>query len=117
MGGDLQNDDNGGFLIEPLVGDPESTIDVIPEQDMQEAPDEPQLRRSTRPRQPSTKYYPHEYVLVTDGGEPECFDEAMSHEKKSEWLKAMQEEMKSLHENHTFELVKLPKGKRALKNK
>jgi hypothetical protein len=32
-------------------------------------------------------------------------------------LKAMQEEMKSLHENHTFKLVKLPKGKRALKNK
>ena len=26
-------------------------------------------------------------------------------------------EMKSLHENKTFELVKLPKGKRALKNK
>ncbi|KAB5533889.1 hypothetical protein DKX38_016975 [Salix brachista] len=46
-GGDLQNDDNG------------------------EASDEPQLRRSTRPRQPSTKYSPHEYVLVTDGGEPE----------------------------------------------
>jgi hypothetical protein len=118
--GDLQNDDNGGFLNEPLVGDPESAnddIDVIPEQVMQEAPDEPQLRRSTRPRQPSTKYSPHEYVLVTDGGEPECFDEAMSHEKKSEWLQAMQEEMKSLHENHTFELVKLPKGKRALKNK
>ncbi|KAJ7009759.1 Retrovirus-related Pol polyprotein from transposon TNT 1-94 [Populus alba x Populus x berolinensis] len=119
-GGDLQNDDNGGFLNEPLVGDPESAnddIDVIPEQVMQEAPDEPQLRRSTRPRQPSTKYSPYEYVLVTNGGESECFDEAMSYEKKSEWLKAMQEEMKSLHENHTFELVKLPKGKRALKNK
>ena len=28
----------------------------------------------------------------------------------------MQEEMKSLHENHIFELMKLPKGKRALKN-
>ena len=26
-------------------------------------------------------------------------------------------EMESLHENHSFELVKLPKGKRALKNK
>jgi ATP-binding cassette subfamily B (MDR/TAP) protein 1 len=84
---------------------------------MQEAPNKQQLRRSTRPRQPSTKYSPREYVLVTDGGEPECFNEAMSHEKKSEWLKAIQEEMKSLHENHTFELVKLPKGKRALKNK
>ncbi|KAG6779810.1 hypothetical protein POTOM_016210 [Populus tomentosa] len=52
-GGDLKNDDNGGFLNEPLVGDPESAnddIDVIPEQVMQEALDEPQLRRSTRPR-------------------------------------------------------------------
>ncbi|GJY93566.1 putative RNA-directed DNA polymerase [Tanacetum coccineum] len=29
----------------------------------------------------------------------------------------MQDEMNSLHENNTFELVKLPKGKRALKNK
>ena len=29
----------------------------------------------------------------------------------------MQDEMKSLHENNTFELVKLPKGKRALKNR
>ena len=91
-GGDLQNDYNGGFLNEPLFGDPKSTnddIDVIPEQVMQKDPDEPQLRRSTRPRQPSTKYSPHEYVLVTNGGEPECFNEAMSYEKKSEWLKAM----------------------------
>ena len=29
----------------------------------------------------------------------------------------MQDEMQSLHENHTYELVKLPKGRRALKNK
>jgi len=29
----------------------------------------------------------------------------------------MQDEMKSLHEDETFELVKLPKGKKALKNK
>ena len=29
----------------------------------------------------------------------------------------MQDEMKSLYENKTFELVKLPAGKRALKNK
>ena len=41
----------------------------------------------------------------------------MSHEDKGEWNKAMQEEMKSLKENHTYDLVKLPKGKRSLKNK
>ena len=29
----------------------------------------------------------------------------------------MQDEKKSLHKNHTFDTVKLPKGKRALKNK
>jgi hypothetical protein len=49
-GGDLQNHDNGDFLIEPLVGDPESAnddIDAFFEQVIQEALDEPQLRRST----------------------------------------------------------------------
>ena len=30
---------------------------------------------------------------------------------------AMQDEMDFLHENHTYELVELPKGKRALRNK
>jgi hypothetical protein len=41
----------------------------------------------------------------------------MEHEQKVEWVIAMQEVQKSLRENHTYELVKLPKGKRALKNK
>ena len=41
----------------------------------------------------------------------------MRDENKMKWVDAMQYEMKSLHENHSFELVKLPKGKRALKNR
>ena len=32
-------------------------------------------------------------------------------------MKAMQEEMNSLHKNKTYELVELPKGKKALRNK
>ena len=36
---------------------------------------------------------------------------------KEECLEAMNDEMKSLQDNHTYDLVKLPKGKRALKNK
>ena len=32
-------------------------------------------------------------------------------------VKAMQEKMKSLIDNHIYDLVKLPKGKRVLKNK
>jgi hypothetical protein len=41
----------------------------------------------------------------------------MEDEHKKEWMRAMQEEMDSLHKNHTYELVKLPKGKKTLKNK
>ena len=82
-----------------------------------EIPPDVSLRRSTRDRHPSTRYSVDEYVLLTDGGEPECYAEAMEDEHKSEWVDAMQDEMKSLHDNHTFELVKLPKGKRALTNR
>ena len=56
-------------------------------------------------------------MLLTDGGEPECYVEALEDEHKKEWLVAMQDEIQSLHQNHTFELVKLPKGMKALKNK
>ena len=32
-------------------------------------------------------------------------------------MKAMQEEMNSLHKNKTYELIEIPKGKKALRNK
>ena len=41
----------------------------------------------------------------------------MGDENKIKWVDAMQDEMKPLHENHSYELVKLPKRKRALKNR
>ncbi|WP_222429782.1 hypothetical protein, partial [Cobetia crustatorum] len=55
--------------------------------------------------------------MLTDGGEPEDYSEALADEHKREWLKAMQEEMESLYKNHTYDMVKLPKGKKALSNK
>ena len=75
------------------------------------------LRRSTKDRHPSTRYFVDNYVFLIDGGEPESYEEAMEDENKMKWVDAMQDEMKSMHVNHSFELVKLPKGKRALKNK
>jgi ATP-binding cassette subfamily B (MDR/TAP) protein 1 len=54
---------------------------------------------------------------LSDVLEPECFSEAMKDKNKKEWNKAMKEEMDYLHKNHTYELVKLPKGKKFLKNK
>ncbi|GKB90779.1 putative RNA-directed DNA polymerase [Tanacetum coccineum] len=90
--------------------------DVHPELPVPMPPFVP-LRRSTRDHHPSTRYSENEYVLLTDGGEPECYAEAMEDEHKKEWFDAMQDKMKSLYENNTFELTMLPKGKRALKNK
>jgi Reverse transcriptase (RNA-dependent DNA polymerase) len=76
-----------------------------------------ELRRSTRNRRANTKYFTNEFILLVDNSEPECFEEALESEHKNEWLEAMQNEMKSLHENNTFELVKLSRGKKVLKNK
>ncbi|CAM8972007.1 unnamed protein product [Rhodiola kirilowii] len=76
-----------------------------------------ELRRSSRPKKPSTKYPSHQFVLLSDGGEPEYFQEALDDSNKDKWLEAMQEEMRSLRKNETYSLVEKPKGKRILKNK
>ena len=75
------------------------------------------VQRSTRPHKPSQRYPPSNYVLLTDDGEPSCFQEACDDEHRKDWKKAMQEEMDSLLENKTWELVKLPKERKALQNK
>ena len=68
-------------------------------------PPQVQLERSNRERQPSRRYSPDEYVILIDDEEPECFTEAIESEEKKKWLDAMKDEMKSLHDNHTFDLV------------
>ena len=54
---------------------------------------------------PSTRYPSFEYILLTDEGEPKCFQEVDSHKDKQSQMKVMQEEMNSLHKNKTYELV------------
>ncbi|KAG8474177.1 hypothetical protein CXB51_033819 [Gossypium anomalum] len=44
--------------------------------------------------------------------EPSNYSEAISCEDSEKWMFAMQEEMESLHKNKTWDLVKLPKGKK-----
>ena len=91
-------------------------LDIEGEEQTQE-PQQPMPWRTPRERVASKKYPSHEWVTITEQGEPESYQEAIEKEKKNEWLKAMQEEMKSLHENQTYDIVKLPKGKKVLKNK
>ncbi|KAM1487717.1 hypothetical protein ACFX2I_001756 [Malus domestica] len=78
---------------------------------------EDQVRRSIRSRRPSTKYSSSEYIMLTNYGEPETYEEARAHNDSDKWMKAMESEMDSLSKNDTYELVELPKGRKALKNK
>ena len=74
-------------------------------------------RYPLRQRKVSFLYPYSQYVLLIDEGEPECYEEAMTYVHKEKWDSAMQDEMDSLHENHTNELIELPKGNKALLNK
>ena len=76
-----------------------------------------QVRRSTREHRPSVRYSSSEYILLTDEGEPESFQEVQTHRDKCSWVQAMQDEMNSLYKNNTYGLVDLRKGRKVLKNK
>ncbi|KAH9679174.1 CCHC-type domain-containing protein [Citrus sinensis] len=54
---------------------------------------------------------------VIDDDIPNTFSEALRSNESDKWKLAMEEEMKSLHQNQIWELVELPKGKRAIGNK
>ena len=119
---DVQNDvsdQQPTYEVDVPVDDDEEEHDMSQDENMSDAIESPkvQLRRSNRERQPSRRYSLDEYVILIDDEEPKCFIEAMKSEEKKKWMDAMKDEMKSLHDNHTFDLVKLPKGKRALDNR
>ena len=43
---------------------------------------EPQLRRSAKEHCPSSKYTTNKYVMLSDGGKLETYQEAMLHDRK-----------------------------------
>eukprot|EP01018_Ginkgo_biloba_P016508 Gb_19105 [translate_table: standard] len=57
------------------------------------------------------------YLLLTNSGEPKKYEEAMQVESKNKWEQGMKEEMDSLVQKLTWDLVWLLVGKRALQNK
>ena len=77
-----------------------------------------EVRKSSRNIRPPQRYSPVlNYLLLTDGSEPECYDEVLQDENSSKWELAIKDEMDSLLGNPTWELTELPVGKKALHNK
>ena len=76
------------------------------------------VRKSSRNIRPPQRYSPVlNYLMLTDGGELECYDEALQDDNLSKWELSMKDEMNSLLGNQTWELIELPVGKKALHNK
>lgn len=71
-------------------------------------------RSERRTQKPS---YFHDYVLLAECNTPDSFDQAMVTEEAEQWKNATDEEMASLLENETWDLVELPKGKRPIANR
>ena len=76
--------------------------------------------RSDRPKhnkRPPVKYGFKDlvsYALFTSSEDPSIFQEAIEGSEKDKWMKAMVEENESLSKNKTWELMKLPKGKKPI---
>ena len=75
-------------------------------------------RRQTRPPQKYGFSDLVAYALTTAEGmgihEPSTYTEAVTCTESEKWAVAMVEELESLHKNQTWDLVQLPKGKRAI---
>ena len=71
---------------------------------------QPGPRRSSRPNKGKPYVYPFPlgrqyFLLLSDSNEPESFEEVSMLDESANWYKAMQDEITSLHENDTWELV------------
>ena len=54
---------------------------------------------------------------IESSKEPSTYEEAVSCSDSNKWMIGMQEEMESLHKNGTWDMVRLPKGKKAIRCK
>ncbi|KAH9651797.1 Integrase catalytic domain-containing protein [Citrus sinensis] len=83
----------------------------------------PEVRRSTRERRPSAWHSEYvteikvAYCLLIEDGEPSTFHEALNSSDVALWITAMQEAIEALHKNKTWELVPVPRGRKAIGNK
>ena len=82
-----------------------------------EADSDSVLQRPVRQRKPPNRYGEWTTVADAESKEPTTVAEALARQDKEKWLNAMNDEMESLHANDVWDLVELPKGRRAIGSK
>jgi hypothetical protein len=95
--------------------DDKEVIDVEDIQENEEIP-QPTPRISTWERNPPKRYtdFVSSVVLITNDGEPSCYQEAINDIDYAKWKMEMKEEMDSLVKNKTWDLVELPKDRKVV---
>ena len=93
---EMSKSEQGTEVEEPVIneeesGDDNDTRGVDQGEQIPPLEARPQLRRTTRERQPSTRYPSSEYILIADEGEPERFQEVQSQNDKDCWIKVMKD--------------------------
>ena len=107
------NDLRGEEVIIPEMINTESDTEDMNDDVNDNEEENNTVRRSTRNRK-EPEYYGEWVNIASISEEPKTVHEALSGPKSNEWTKAMQSEMKSLNENQVWELVELPKGRKAI---
>jgi hypothetical protein len=94
--------------IEPIVAHEEE----LQQPQVEEVPINEDPRRSQRTRKPAISKDYEVYVSeeIQMEGDPITFEEAIRSAHSSEWLEAMQDEMKSMSTNKVWDLQEIPKG-------
>ena len=76
------------------------------------------VRHYTQLSRPPERFSPSLYsILLIDSSEPKEYKDTIQVDARQQWKLGMKEEMDSLLKNKTWDLVSLPKGKRAFPNK
>ncbi len=75
---------------------------------------QPRLRNRQQIRQPNRF---DDYVMIAEHDEPVSYSQAITSDYSREWKAAMDDEIKSLAENNTWQLVTKPEGRKVIDSK
>ena len=106
----VQKNNSTPMLNSPTNVHPYEDAYVQPENSL--TPVQQPVRRSTSVSRPPAKFT--DYLMLTDVGEPSCYKETMLASDHAKWECAMQSELDNIYKNGTWDLLPLPKDRKAL---
>ena len=112
------NDESDVRYVQFECSNDESSHEEEEQESRQEDDSNTGLRRSSRQRRKPDYYGVRLTVADTcTSGDPTCLKEALASSNQTKWAAAMEEEIESLHANEVWDLVELPKDRKAVGSK